>query len=90
MKKAIFTTVFISAILMVASFAVAAPGLKVETDKNVYTIGEDVQISAENQWNDYIVSGYGYTITTMDGDIIWDGIWIEIAIAVPPAPESVT
>ena len=86
MKKTygMFAAMFIAAILLSAGLAQAAPSLKVSTDKNNYAVGEEVQITATNQWNDYIVTGYGYTITTPDGDIVWDGIWIEIAIAVPP------
>ena len=42
MKRTAFVAVFMVATLMVAGFAVATPGLKVETDKNVYTVGEDV------------------------------------------------
>ena len=84
MKKAIFTAVFIAAILMVASFAVATPGLKVETDKNVYTIGEDVEISLVNNWNDYIYTGVGYHVTTPNGEIVYNEGWIQIMVGVPP------
>ena len=61
MKKTVITALFVVAILSVSSIALANPGLKVETDKNTYTVGEDVQISLVNDWNDYIGSGLGYS-----------------------------
>jgi hypothetical protein len=84
MKKTAITAVFMVAFLTVAGFAVATPGLTVETDKNVYSVGEDVQISLANNWNDYIGTGLGYYVTTPNGEIVWMTAWAQIMIMVPP------
>lgn len=84
MKKLAFAAAFMAAILMIASVAIAAPFLKVETDKKHYAVGEDVQISLVNKWHDYIYTGVGYHVTTPNGEIVWNAGWIQIMVGVPP------
>lgn len=84
MKKAVFTAVFMAAIMMCSSIAFASPGLTVQTDKNEYTIGEDVVVTLMNEWNDYIGTGLGYYVTTTQGDVVWAVGWVEIMVLIPP------
>ena len=84
MKKAVFTAVFMAAIMMFSSIAIASPGLTVQTDKNEYTIGEDVVVTLMNEWNDYIGTGLGYYVTTTQGDVVWAVGWVEIMVLIPP------
>ena len=84
MKKTVFAAMFTVAILMVAGVALAAPSLKVETDKQAYFVGEDVQISLVNNWNDYIYTGVGYHVTTSNGELVWNIGWIQMMVGVPP------
>lgn len=74
----------LAVLLLAAGTAQAAPHLKVDTDKKAYHTGEGVEITATNEWSDYISTGYGYTITTPNGEIVWNGIFIEILVLVPP------
>jgi len=84
MRKALIAIGIVVALLVFSGAAQAAPHLKVDTDKKSYAIGEDVVITATNGWNDDIVTGYGYTITTPNGEVVWDGIFIEIAVLLHP------
>ena len=84
MRKAIFVAILLATLLFGAGIASGSPGLKVYTDKRIYNAGEEVQISMVNEWNDNIVTGYGFHVTTPSGEIVYDAFWIEIAILVPP------
>jgi len=84
MKNTLMIAMVLTAIVLVAGAAQAAPGLKVRTDKNNYAVGEDVQVSIVNEWKEPIGTGLGYYVTTPNGEMVWQQGWDKIYVTLQP------